>query len=78
MKKPFLPKKHEKRVYRYEGNIFNTYDSRFAKLYHMRGLYETDFELTRFPPVRLNAEAVEEFNEVFGYDFDYTRMKGAH
>ena len=73
-----LPKNHEKRTYIYVGNIFKTYDSRFAKLYHLRGRRYQDFELTRFPPVVLNADAIEAFNQKFGYDFEDGKARGAH
>ena len=71
-----LPKNHEKRVYKHEGNVFNTYDSRFAKLYHLRGRQNQDFELTHFPTVELNVEAIERFNEKFGYEFEGAKTNG--
>lgn len=73
-----LPNNHKRREYTYAGNIFNTYDSRFAKLYHLRGRRNQDFDLTRFPSIELNADAIERFNERFGYEFDDTKAKGVH
>jgi hypothetical protein len=71
-----LPKNSERRTYTYVGNIFKTYDSRFAKLYHLRGRRYQDFELTRFPHVPPDADAIEAFNERFGYEFDEGQTKG--
>jgi len=69
-------KDHEMRTYTYKGNIFKTYDSRFAKLYHLRGRANDDFSLTQFPRVKLTADEIEKFNGLFGYDFDDITTKG--
>jgi hypothetical protein len=71
------PKNSERRVYTYKGDIFKTYDSRFAKLYHLRGRRYRDFDLTRLPSVPMTADAIEEFNNLFGYEFDESQQKGA-